>query len=95
MKSEPGRFLLAQASVDEEVPQYILHTQSPKVLLQLVSVSNPQLNAGKVYSYMAQNEVEPRHFTLQVVQMYEPANDCSTLLDEAWQWLNTHDVLAA
>lgn len=88
---KPERFLLA--STDEgEKPTYILHTRFPKALIQIVH-TNYADNAGKVYSYMLQNEVQPRYLKF-IVQPYDKA-DYTNILDEAWRWLNQTALLVA
>jgi hypothetical protein len=89
---KPERFLLASTNGEDERPTYILHTQFPKALIQIVHTSSDD-DEGKVYSYMLQNEVQPRYLKF-VVEPYEQG-DYTQLLDEAWQWLNKSEALAA
>jgi len=88
----PERFLLASTNPEEEKPTYILHTQFPKALIKIVH-TNANDDEGKVYSYMLQNEVQPRYLKF-IVQPYDKG-DFTRMLDEAWQWLNETDMLAA
>ncbi|MFN8300230.1 MAG: hypothetical protein U0T75_14095 [Chitinophagales bacterium] len=93
---EIDRFLLSSANGEEEGPQYILHTQTPKALIQVVPCATVNGKSGQTYSYQLQNEVEPRYLTFRVVQVYEPVSDYRHILDEAWNWLyNSGALLAA
>lgn len=92
---KPERFLIASGNSEEEGPKYILHTEFPKALIQIVHTGINADEEGKTYSYMLQNEVQPRYLKFTVVQHYEQGEDYSKLMDEAWEWLNDKDVLAA
>jgi hypothetical protein len=89
---KPERFLLASTNGEHERPTYILHTQFPKALIQIVHTSAND-GEGKLYSYMLQNEVQPRYLKF-VVQPYDKG-DYTNMLDEAWLWLNETEALAA
>ncbi len=92
---KPERFLIASGNSEEEGPKYILHTEFPKALIQIVHTSTNADDEGKTYSYMLQNEVQPRYLKFTVVQSYEQGEDYSKVIDEAWRWLNESDALAA
>lgn len=92
---KPERFLIASGNSEEEGPKYILHTEFPKALIQIVHTANNADDEGKTYSYMLQNEVQPRYLKFTIVQHYEQDEDYSKVIDEAWHWLQASDVLAA
>ncbi len=92
---ELDRFLLSSPNGQEEGPQYILHTQSPKALIQVIPCATVNGKNGRTYCYQLQNEVEPRYLTFSLIQVYEPASDYKHILDEAWQWLYHSGVLLA
>jgi hypothetical protein len=91
---ELRRFLLALTNKESEDRQYILHTQYPRALIEVTDNGKKEYVISKTYSYLLQNEVEPRQYTLKIAQAYEPANDWDNVLDEAWQW-HLSNVLAA
>lgn len=92
---ELERFLLSTPNGEEEGPQYILHTQSPKALIKIMPCAAVNGKNGKTYSYQLQNEVEPRYLTFSLVQLYEPVSDYRHILDDAWHWLYNSGLLLA
>lgn len=79
---------------EDEMPKYILHTEFPKALIEIEHTSYND-DEGKTYSYLLQNEVQPRYLKFTIVQPYETNGDYSKLIDEAWLWLKDSDALAA
>jgi|GEM_PF-5084720 len=89
---KPERFLLASTNCEDEMPTYILHTQYPKALIQIVHTNSDDQD-GKVYSYRLQNEVQPRYLKF-IIQPYDNG-DYADMLEEVWRWINDNDVLLA
>lgn len=89
---KPERFLLASTKSEDERPTYILHTQYPKALIQIVHTSSDD-HDGQIYSYMLQNEVQPRYLKF-IIQPYDKG-DYTQMMEEVWRWMNENDVLLA